>query len=89
MRDWARWLLQSRDMLESDMVELTQEFLSHMLGVQRSTVSRFANGLQKARLIRYSRGRITICNRKGIEKGACECYQVVRRELARAAPAAR
>jgi CRP-like cAMP-binding protein len=85
----CRWLLQARDVAQQDTVDLTQEFLSHMLGVQRTSVSRFANRLQKARLIRYSRGRITILNRKGIEKGACECYRVVRRELARAAPAAR
>ena len=85
----CRWLLQARDVAEQDTFDLTQEFLSHMLGVRRTSVSKFANRLQKARLMRYSRGTITILDRKGIEKGACECYRVVRRELARAAPGPR
>jgi CRP-like cAMP-binding protein len=85
----CRWLLQARDVAQQDTLDLTQDFLSHMLGVRRTSVSRFAHKLQKARLIRYSRGRITILNRNGIEKGACECYRVVRRELSRAASAAR
>jgi CRP-like cAMP-binding protein len=85
----CRWLLHADDVAQQGTLDLTQEFLSHMLGVQRTSVSKFAHGLQTAGLIRYSRGRITILNRKGVEKGACECYRTVRRELARAAPTAR
>jgi CRP-like cAMP-binding protein len=81
----ARWLLHAQDTADSDTVDLTQEFLAHMLGVQRSSVSLTSHALQKAGLIRYSRGRINILNRKGIEECACECYEVVTRELAKLA----
>jgi len=85
----CRWLLQARDVAQQDTFNLKQEFLSHMLGVRRTSVSKFAHRLQKAHLIRYSRGKMAILNPKGIEKRACECYRVVRRELARVAPPAR
>jgi CRP-like cAMP-binding protein len=74
----CRWLLQSQDTTELDIVPLTQEFLSHMLGVQLSSVSMCAHTLQNAGLISYSRGHITILNRAGLKEAACECYQVVR-----------
>jgi CRP-like cAMP-binding protein len=61
----CRWLLQSQDMIGSDTFSLTQEFLSHMLGVRRNTVSIEAHAVQQAGLIRYSRGHITILNRDG------------------------
>jgi CRP-like cAMP-binding protein len=77
----ARWLLHARDTGGTDMIELTQEFFAHMLGVQRSSVSLTAHALQKAGLIRYSRGKITILDRKGVEECACECYEVVTREM--------
>jgi CRP-like cAMP-binding protein len=80
----CRWLLQSRDMTESNVVELTQEFLSHMLGVQRSSVSLCAHALQEAGLVEYKRGRITILNSAGIEECACECYAVIRSETDKA-----
>ena len=83
----CRWLLQSQDTTESDIVPLTQEFLSHMLGVQRTSVSLSAHTLQKAGLIRYSRGVITILNREGIKETACECYEVVREYIDHAVPA--
>ena len=82
----CRWLLQSRDTTESDIVSLTQEFLSHMLGVRRTSVSLCAHQLQNAGLIRYRRGRIEILNRAGLMDAACECYEVVRGYVDRAIP---
>jgi CRP-like cAMP-binding protein len=76
----CRWLLQSQDMIGSDTFSLTQEFLSHMLGVRRNTVSVEAHAVQEAGLIRYRRGNITILNRDGLEDCACECYSVIRAE---------
>jgi len=67
-------------MIESDTFILTQEFLSHMLGVRRNTVSIEAHAVQGAGLIRYRRGHITILNRDGLEDCACECYSVIRAE---------
>lgn len=77
----CRWLLVSRDRVQTDTIHLTQEFLSHMLGVQRTSVTQIANALQKEGLIRHSRGRITILNRRGLEATSCECYQRVREGL--------
>jgi CRP-like cAMP-binding protein len=76
----CRWLLQSQDTIGSAAFTLTQEFLSHMLGVRRNTVSIEAHALQEAGLIRYSRGHITILNREGLEDCACECYSTIRAE---------
>jgi CRP-like cAMP-binding protein len=76
----CRWLLQSQDMIGRDTFSLTQEFLSHMLGVRRVTVSVEAHAVQEAGLIRYSRGHIKILNRDGLEDCACECYSVIRAE---------
>jgi CRP-like cAMP-binding protein len=76
----CRWLLQSQDMIGSATFTLTQDFLSHMLGVRRNTVSVEAHILQQAGLIRYARGHITILNREGLEDCACECYSVIRAE---------
>jgi Mn-dependent DtxR family transcriptional regulator len=67
-------------MIGSETFTLTQEFLSHMLGVRRTTVSIEAHALQEAGLIRYRRGHINILNRDGIEDCACECYSVIRTE---------
>jgi CRP-like cAMP-binding protein len=76
----CRWMLQSQDMIGSDTFILTQEFLSHMLGVRRNTVSVEAHSVQQAGLIQYRRGHITILNRDGLEECACECYSVIRAE---------
>jgi CRP-like cAMP-binding protein len=76
----CRWLLQSQDTIGSATFSLTQEFLSHMLGVRRTTVSIEAHDLQEAGLIRYTRGHITILNRDGLEDCACECYSAIRAE---------
>jgi CRP-like cAMP-binding protein len=76
----AQWLLRAHDRGgEADTLNLTQEFLAEMLGVQRPSVTIVARSLQKAGLIRYSRGVIAITNRKGLEDAACECYGIVRR----------
>ena len=73
----ARWLLSSADRMESEFLQLTQEFLSQMLGVQRSTVTVAAGELQRKGLIGYSRGRIHIIDRPGLTARACECYGIV------------
>jgi CRP-like cAMP-binding protein len=74
----ARWLLASADRTGSECLQLTQEFLAQMLGVQRSTVTVAAGELQQHRLIGYSRGRIEILDRPGLMAVACECYRIVR-----------
>jgi CRP-like cAMP-binding protein len=79
----CRWLLMTHDRVGLDDMVLTQQFVSQMLGVRRPSVTVVAGALQKAGLIKYSRGKMTILNRKGLEGGACECYQVVRREAER------
>ena len=70
----ARWLLMTHDRLESDTLPLKQKFLSYMLGVHRPAVSLAAAALQKAGIIRYSRGMITILDRVALEDVSCECY---------------
>lgn len=70
----ARWLLMCHDRVESDDMPLTQEFISHMLGTRRASVGTAASGLQAKGVIQYSRGRISILNRKNLEQSACECY---------------
>jgi CRP-like cAMP-binding protein len=74
----ARWLLMASDHMESDYLVLTQEFLSQMLGSTRSTVTIQAGLLQAQGLIHYSRGKIRILDRAGLEKSTCECYELVR-----------
>ena len=73
----ARWLLMTRDRMRSKDFRLTQEFLSHMLGVRRVGVTTAANALQKRKLIEYSRGEISIRDEKGLRAAACECYAAV------------
>ncbi|HTD96945.1 MAG TPA: Crp/Fnr family transcriptional regulator [Edaphobacter sp.] len=73
----ARWLLTSADRMESEELNLTQEFLAQMLGVQRSTVTVAAGGLQRAGFIGYSRGKIHILDRHQLARTACECYEIV------------
>jgi CRP-like cAMP-binding protein len=79
----CRWLLMTHDRVGLDDMGLTQQFVSQMLGVRRPSVTVVAGGLRKAGLIRYSRGKVAILNRKGLEAGACECYQIVKRESER------
>jgi CRP-like cAMP-binding protein len=76
----ARWLLMTHDRIEGDEFRLTQEFLSKMLGVRREGVTLAAGILQKQKLIRYSRGRIRILDRAGLERASCNCYAMVKDE---------
>lgn len=79
----CRWLLLSLDRLNSDTLVMTQELISNMLGVRREGVTEAAGRLQAAKLINYSRGRIEVINRPGLEKITCECYAVVKQEFDR------
>ena len=79
----CRWLLLSLDRLEGSELVMTQELISNMLGVRREGVTEAALQLQSAGLIKYSRGRISVLNRPGIEKRSCECYAVVKKEYDR------
>src|SRR5918912_1844689 len=79
----ARWLLMTHDRVDSDQFPLTQAFLAQMLGVRRASVGTVAGKLQKAGLIRYSRGIITILDRPGLEAAACECYRIIEAEYDR------
>ena len=74
----ARWLLRCRDLAGGETLELTQEFLGQMLGVQRTSVSLVARTLQNAGLIAYSRGHIKITDLKGLRDTSCECYTTVK-----------
>jgi CRP-like cAMP-binding protein len=76
----CRWLLQSADHVDSLQLPLTQEFLAQMLGVRRTTVTLLAQELQKRGAVTYSRGKMTILNRKMLEDCACECYEVIQRK---------
>src|ERR1700686_414655 len=79
----SRWLLMSQDRVGSNNFMITQEFLGQMLGARRSTVSVSAGILQRAGLIRYKRGHVTIVDREGLEAVSCECYAVIKGELDR------
>jgi CRP-like cAMP-binding protein len=82
----CRWLLLSLDRLADEDLVMTQELIANMLGVRREGVTEGALKLQKAGLIRYGRGRITVLDRAGLEKRTCECYKVVKQEYARLLP---
>lgn len=83
----CRWLLLALDRLPSSEIRMTQERIAHLLGVRREGVTEAAGKLQAAGLIEYSRGRIRVLNRGGLERRACECYAVVRSEYERLLPA--
>jgi len=82
----CRWLLLSLDRLPANELSMTQELIANMLGVRREGVTEAAGRLQDAGLIRYSRGRITVVDRPGLEARVCECYAVVRKEFGRLLP---
>ena len=79
----CRWFLMTHDRVGKNDMILTQQFVAQMLGVRRPSVTVAAGVLQKAGLITYSRGRLAIINRKGLEASACECYDIVRQETER------
>src|SRR5262249_45727901 len=79
----CRWLLQVSDRIESENVPLTQEFLAQMLGLRRTTLTLLAQVLQVKGFINYSRGKITIRDRQGLERNSCECYRVLRHNTLR------
>lgn len=79
----CRWLLLSLDLVDSLEVHMTQELISNMLGVRRSGITQAASKLQRAGLIGYRRGRITVFDRAKLEVHACECYRVVKNEMDR------
>ena len=83
----CRWLLLSLDRLQGNELVMTQELIANMLGVRREGVTEGAVKLQDAGLIRYTRGRITVLDRPGLEKRTCECYAVVKKEYDRLLPA--
>lgn len=83
----CRWLLLSLDRLAGNELVMTQELIANMLGVRREGVTEAAGNLQSANLIRYSRGRITVLDRAGLEARTCECYAVVKKETDRLLPA--
>ena len=82
----CRWLLLSHDRLAGDVLLMTQELIADMLGVRREGVTEAAGKLHRAGLIGYSRGRITILDRPGLEARVCECYAVVKKEFNRLLP---
>ncbi|MFO1265556.1 MAG: Crp/Fnr family transcriptional regulator [Rubrivivax sp.] len=79
----CRWLLLSLDRLDSNELSMTQELIANMLGVRREGVTEAAGQLQKLGVIRYARGKITVLNRRQLEKLCCECYAVVKKETDR------
>jgi CRP-like cAMP-binding protein len=74
----ARWLLMAQDQTQTDDLHFTQALLANMLGARRATVTLIAGALQRAGLIQYHRGHVMILDRKGLEKAACQCYQVIK-----------
>jgi CRP-like cAMP-binding protein len=84
----CRWLLLSLDRTQTKELVMTQELIANMLGVRRQGVTEAAHKLQADNLIRYTRGRIELLDREGLEKRTCECYAVVKKEYARLLPGA-
>jgi len=85
-QQFCRWLLLSVDRLPSDELVMTQELIANMLGVRREGVTEAAGNVQKAGLIKYQRGHITVLDRPGLEARVCECYAVVKKEFSRLLP---
>ena len=79
----ARWILKTHDRVRGDYLPLTQQFLAFMLGVRRAGVSVAADSLQRAGLIRYQRGKVTVLDRDALEEVACPCYRINRENFRR------
>jgi CRP-like cAMP-binding protein len=79
----SRWLVMTHDHAPGDVFEMKHEFMAMMLGVTRSVVTRAAGHLQNEKLIRYTRGQVTVLDRRRLEATACECYEIVKAEYAR------
>jgi DNA-binding transcriptional regulator YhcF (GntR family) len=79
----SRWLLLTLDRLPSNELVMTQELIANALGVRREGVTEAAGNLQRAGIIRYRRGHISVLDRSGLEATSCECYSVVKKELGR------
>lgn len=79
----CRWLLIARDRVQSNTLNLTQEFLSQMIGTPRTSVTTIAATLQREGLINYQRGKIVILDRAGLESASCECYGIVKESISR------
>jgi CRP-like cAMP-binding protein len=82
----CRWLLLNLDRLPSNELSMTHELIANLLGVRREGVTEAAGKLQRAGLIQYSRGHITVLDRAGLEARVCECYEVVKKEFDRLLP---
>lgn len=82
----ARWLLMTHDRVEGDEFPMTHEFLAFMLGVRRAGVTVALRALQEAGLVDYTRGRVAIADRAGLEEASCECYRVVQTQFERLLP---
>jgi CRP-like cAMP-binding protein len=79
----ARWLLMIRDRVDSDTIQITQEFLGQMIGSRRTTVNGILSIMERKGLLHHQRGKITISDRRHFEKAACNCYPLLRRSLDR------
>ena len=75
----ARWLLMTHDRVDGDVLPLKQQFLAEMLGVHRPAVTLAAGALQRAGVIRYTRGKVTVLDRPALERASCECYEIIAR----------
>jgi CRP-like cAMP-binding protein len=78
----ARWMIMSHDRIGGDTLPLTQEFLGQMLGARRSSVRVAASVLQKAGVITYTRGNVTILDKRKLTEAACDCYEIIQRQKA-------
>jgi len=75
-----RWLLMRHDRIKGDVIALTHEYIAHMLGANRSTITQTAKRLQEAGYIKYAWGRVTIIDREGLENNTCECYGIIQKK---------